>query len=295
MEELLARHRKEGRDVQARVTQLKKASSKKTRRAVNAECDALERALRERHAGEVATVEGSGTAAMASEGEEEGDSPADAVEDLARDLENAHVEAPAPTPAPAAPAAQKKANRQKARLARRAAEQESQAAQAAAEAASLPDRRGQERARMAEAFEARGLREKEIRPDGHCLYSAVAEGLEGLGISLEGEGGGGYQAVRRAAAEYMRKEPEAFEAFLEEPLEAYTRKITDTAEWGGQLELVALARAYGVGVSVLQGDGHVERIAGGGDVGEEKEVWLAYYRHGFGLGEHYNALRKEAS
>jgi OTU domain-containing protein 6 len=41
---------------------------------------------------------------------------------------------------------------------------------------------------------------------------------------------------------------------------------------------------------VLQGDGSVV------DVGEEGEegarLWVAYYRHGFGLGEHYNSLRR---
>jgi OTU domain-containing protein 6 len=74
------------------------------------------------------------------------------------------------------------------------------------------------------------------------------------------------------------------------------------------LELSALANAYGVEIRVVQGEGRVEvvkpdaTIAGAGDGDtdgdaakkeeERKTLWLAYYRHGYGLGEHYNSLRK---
>jgi OTU domain-containing protein 6 len=30
-----------------------------------------------------------------------------------------------------------------------------------------------------------------------------------------------------------------------------------------------------------------------GEGEEKKKLWLAYYKHNFGLGEHYNSLRKE--
>ena len=60
-------------------------------------------------------------------------------------------------------------------------------------------------------------------------------------------------------------------------------------------ELTALARAYGVEIRVLQ-DGRTETIAPGGEAAPEppKRIWLAYYRHGYGLGEHYNSLRQAA-
>jgi OTU domain-containing protein 6 len=31
---------------------------------------------------------------------------------------------------------------------------------------------------------------------------------------------------------------------------------------------------------------------GEGEEEGKKTIWLAYYRHGYGLGEHYNSLRK---
>ena len=54
---------------------------------------------------------------------------------------------------------------------------------------------------------------------------------------------------------------------------------------------MALAKTYGIDIHVLQGDGRVEKIEGGKG-GDSPVAWLAYYRHGFGLGEHYNSLRK---
>jgi OTU domain-containing protein 6 len=59
------------------------------------------------------------------------------------------------------------------------------------------------------------------------------------------------------------------------------------------LELSALANAYGVEIRVVQG-GRVEVVKPMEEKeGEGKTLWLAYYRHGYGLGEHYNSLRKE--
>ena len=81
-----------------------------------------------------------------------------------------------------------------------------------------------------------------------------------------------------------------FVPFLDEPLNDYLHKVRDTAEWGGQVELMALANAYGIIINVIQGDGRLEKIEPGQGT-DCKSIWLAYYRHGFGLGEHYNSLR----
>ncbi|KAK1073540.1 OTU protein [Friedmanniomyces endolithicus] len=293
MEDAQARHRKEQRDLQSRVTQKKKQASKKTRKGVNDECEQLEAVLREKHAAEIAALDGEPDAATLT------DVLSEPLEDLT--LKPAQDDVSEPTPPPQAPndglpAPQtKKPNKAKARLAKRALEQEEQARQAAEEAKSLPDLKSQERARMLEYMNERGLREKEIRADGHCLYAAVADQLEQLEIPIGSapgvEGVPAYRAVRAAAAEYIERHPDDFEAFLEEPLEGYLCKIRETGEWGGQLELMALAKAYGVEINVLQDFGRVEKIeAGAGET--ERAMWLGYYKHGFGLGEHYNSLRK---
>jgi OTU domain-containing protein 6 len=203
----------------------------------------------------------------------------------------------------------KKPSRQKARLARRVAEREAEAERAADEAANQTDHRKHERKIMDEAFARLGLKEIEIRPDGHCLYSAVAHQLLDAGMPLTAAKNGDspvssisskndhYREVRATTADFLLANADDFAPFLEEPIDAYARKIKLTTEWGGQLELQAIARAYGIHINVIQGDGRIEKFEPGdtdADVEgkEPRTIWLAYYRHTYGLGEHYNALTK---
>ena len=242
MEELQSKHRKEQKDLQSRVTQKKKQASKKTRKGVNEECDRLEAELKQRQADEIAAANGE---PMSKEDE----LPLDELDDLT--LQQDEIE-PALTPKQPASSTQtetqappqgRKPNRQKERLARRAAEQEELARQAAEEANNLPDLKQQERERMLSYMKERGLEEKEIRADGHCLYSAVADQLSQLDIPIGTAPGSKpeipYKITRSAAAGWIESHPDEFEPFLEEPMPEYLRKIRDTGEWGGQLELLA--------------------------------------------------------
>lgn len=304
MEEIQARHRKEQRDLQALVTQKKKSANKKARKGVNDECARLEAELKERQEREVADLNGNDTEEDASEAAELEDEDEQAVETdgpgaekLTNDVASLSMRDKGTIPQAAGGG--KKKNRQKERLARRQAESEEAAAKAAEEASSMPDLRAKEQETMDAAIKAKGLKMKEIRADGHCLYSAVADQLSERHIDLRPsirpetiEGEDSYRTIRRTAAEYITKHKDDFEPFLEEPLDSYVRKVGETGEWGGQLELMALAKAYGVDISVLDGNGSVHEIEGTEDKDETKRIWLAYYRHGFGLGEHYNSLRK---
>lgn len=300
MEELQARHKKELRDLQSRITQKKKQASKKTRKAVNDECDQLERDVKANQAREMAELHGEAPASAEPSAEElekltlqidDDDEPATAT---AAPEGHALEDETASAPTTAAGGG-KKRNRQKDRLARRAAEQEELARQAAEEAANLPDMKTQERTRMLESMKEHKLVEKEIRADGHCLYSAIADQLEQLDIPLGSAPGdqpavAPYKLVRAKAADYIQEHQDDFVPFLEEPLTEYVHKVRDTGEWGGQLELMALAKTYGTNISVLQDFGRVEKIEGA-DRKDAKTIWLGYYKHGFGLGEHYNSLR----
>lgn len=338
LEQMQARHRREAKDLQGRITSKKKNATKKTRKGVNDECAEMERQMRERQAEEARGLLGGGGDEVE---EEENTQPPTTTttttdEDVAAKLNTLELGAkppqqPAPAPSPPQTTGEeegggnnnnnnkKKRNRQKERLARRAAEQEAAAEAAEHEAAGMTDHRGAERARMQAEFARRGLEEREIRPDGHCLFSAVADQLGAIGVPLAaapaagGEGKGeeeeskepqqqgeeGYKIVRRRAAGYIEAHGDEYAGFLEEGLESYVRKMRDTAEWGGQLELLALASVYDVEIGVVQDrEAEVVRPSGGGggeDDGaqERKKIWLAYYRHGYGLGEHYNSLRKK--
>ena len=300
MEELQAKHRKEQRDLESRVTQKKKNATKKTRKGVNDECENLERDLKERQQAEIDALNGDAIAddidglSLNRQNQGQGDIPPfEDKEDRISNTSatNSHAARP-PSPSTsttssAAPGP-KKRNRQKDRLARRAAEQDAAIAAAEVEAAHMPNQRDAELKSMQEHMAKLGLTEIQIRPDGHCLYSAIATSLPIETVKESGPYGAGYQNVRYVAAEFISKHADDFSAFLEEPIDMYTTKVKDTAEWGGAVELEALARAYETQINVLQSDGRVEKI---GD-GEGEEVWLAYYRHNFGLGEHYNALKR---
>jgi OTU domain-containing protein 6 len=299
LEEMQGRHRKEQKDLQSRVTQKKKGASKKTRKGVNLECEELERQLKENQEQERAALYGDVVPDIddvpeleESVNTEPAASDSNETIEVAESLEKATV-----TEAPVSEDGQpRKRNRQKERLARRAAEQEAAIEEAKKEAANQPDRRAVERELMSSQFKARGLVEKSIRPDGHCLFSAVADQLTQAGIPLDKDTEANskedqkYKVVRKVAATYIEEHPDEFVAWMEEPLDQYVHKIRDTAEWGGHLELLALAKAYNVAICVLR-DGGPQTIQQSDGI-ESTKIWLAYYQHGFGLGEHYNSLRK---
>ncbi|KAI9858451.1 MAG: hypothetical protein M1824_004318 [Vezdaea acicularis] len=302
MEQLIEKHRKELRDLKSQIAQKKKEATKKTRKGVNSECERLEEELKERQTQETQALKGGTEAETINDALEElPDEPHNLGEDP-KDRElagNGISKSNNEAQELGSTYSSKKPNRQKARLARRAAEHKAQISQASEEAINMPNLREQERAKMVESCEKRGLKEEEIRPDGHCLYAAVADQLSEMHISLTRQGLSEedlppYKSVRYAAANYMADHPDDFEPFLEEPLPGYLKKIRDTGEWGGQLELLALARTYAISVNVLQADGRIETIGCGSTVEEnqDKSIWLAYYRHYFGLGEHYNSLRR---
>lgn len=296
MEELQARHRKEQRDLQSRITQKKKNATKKTRKGVNDECERLERELSDRQNAELNATNGDVLADDLQEQLQIDDEPsttAAQTEHSASDTKKVTFDAAAKDGQEASQSQpSKKPNRQKARLARRAAEQEAQAVAAAEEAANLPDLREQEMTSMKTHMDNLGLTERYIRPDGHCLYSACAIGIPPEELKQSGPHTEGYQNIRYVTAEFISKHPDDFSPFLEEPMETYVKKIRDTAEWGGQLELQAIAKSFKVRINVLQSDGRIEKILPDSTDGADREVWLAYYRYSFGLGEHYNALLK---
>ena len=300
LEEMQARHRKEQKDLQARITQKKKQATKKTRKGVNDECDELQRLLKAKHDEERKLVEGEPVPQTDDEDElsnnESAEAQTNGVNGVSGKLEQTTISES--TASEDGQSQKPKRNRQKERLARRAAEQEAAIEQAKKEAANQPDQKAVEREKMLKEFKARGLTEKLIRPDGHCLFSAVADQLSQAGIPLgvnsdaELKEDQRYKVVRKAAARYIEGHPDDFVAWLDEPLDQYVGKIRDTAEWGGHLELLALAKTYNVEIHVLQDGGPQKIEPGMKGKGDPEKINLAYYRHGFGLGEHYNSLRR---
>ena len=184
-----------------------------------------------------------------------------------------------------------------------------------------------ERSKLDAVLGSRGLRVKEIKADGHCLYRAIAHQLETRVPTHAFLNGGGssdaredvalptYATLRALAARVMRGEPETYRPFLTpsdcgssgESREgdggdggdgiitdaAWSRYLSDvesTAAWGGQLELQALATGLRVPVEVLAADAP-PAVMGEAFFGETDGVALrvCHHRRAFGLGEHYNS------
>lgn len=301
MEELREKHRQEKRDLDSRITQKKKSATKKTRKGVNDECADLERQLKEQQDQELSRLDEELPLDSASLDSSLGKHKDSLSANLTSDVENSFDSLSISSTINKSDQT-KKPNRQKARLARRAAEKEALIREAAQEAENKPNLRDQEREAMCKEFTLRNLIETEIRSDGHCLYAAIADQLEDSGIGLkpfaelpnfqyeEHALNPGYRIVRQVAASFVFHNSDDFLPFLEEPLEVYVNRIRDTGEWGGHLELAALAKAYRVDINVLQSDGKVERIESSSK--SDHQLWLSYYHHSFGLGEHYNSLRR---
>ena len=186
MEDLQRKHRQEQKDLQSRITQKKKSATKKTRKGVNDECAALEARLKEKQSLELSSLASDSPSNGADDEQApipNGLSESDVVE-RSNTLEGS-VNAMSISDGKGPSENAKKPNRQKARLARRAAEQEAAAEQAAKEAEDLPNLRATESEAMQKEFKARGLKERQIRSDGHCMYAAFADQLSDQGMGLK--------------------------------------------------------------------------------------------------------------
>ncbi|KIO23417.1 hypothetical protein M407DRAFT_244779, partial [Tulasnella calospora MUT 4182] len=196
-----------------------------------------------------------------------------------------------------------------------------QAKKAAALAAAQPpeDKEAEARLEREKAEEERairgvcdslGLEIYEINPDGHCMFSAIADQLCQLGIINAQQAN--YKLTRTVASEYMQAHPDDFLPFLpsldgEDGVGAteaglltpalfskYCATVRDTGAWGGEPEIMALSRAYKVPIHVVQwgAPSIVCHSPNGNEVDPSlPSVKVSYHRRMYGLGEHYNSLR----
>lgn len=103
------------------------------------------------------------------------------------------------------------------------------------------------------------LKVLEIPSDGHCLYRSIADQVRRLRPELcdyQGPADEMYKEVRRICATSLRGDRENYAPFAElkegEDFEGYCQRVESSADWGGELELRALADAMKVKVQVYQ-------------------------------------------
>lgn len=158
-----------------------------------------------------------------------------------------------------------------------------------------------------------GVQIHEIPPDGHCLFSAVADQLAILNILPPNQAN--YVTVRAAASNFIYTHPDDFLPFLPsafgedgvgatsagfmtpQQFEQYCMTIKDTGTWGGEPEILALSRVYNVPIHVVQGGVPriVEHNPGPSPRPFSQVVRISFHRRMYGLGEHYNSLRPKTT
>ncbi|KAF9899997.1 OTU domain-containing protein 6B [Linnemannia zychae] len=303
LDELRARHKKEQRDLTAKVTALKKTATKgdkKKKKEVLAEVALLEHGLSQQQEkeekswlAEHGSTGGNNSGAAQEEDEEEDDfDPNDIpIDHLTMD----------PTPASKQPTQQlsggsggKKPSRQKARKNRKAQALKDLQDEAEKEAAGQVNMNEVERKAIEELATVMNVTVKDVTADGHCLYNAIADQL-----SQHYQTETNVKALRHETAEYMRGHSDDFLPFLTnkqgdmmsaEDFNEYCRDLESTAVWGGQPELLALSRVHKVPIWVVQMGSPTVKLSA--DVYAAKTpLMVSYHRHMYGLGEHYNSLR----
>ncbi|CAM6021580.1 unnamed protein product [Sphagnum balticum] len=295
--EMLSRHLKEIKELQGKEIALKKAAAAKGSKAeqkakkkiAEEEVSKLDAKLRAQHAKELAL--------LGFQGEDSKD--VKGLETLVKAI------AGVSTTAPSQQARLSKGQKWRDRRVQQDAEREQRIKQ---EQESVVSDRVREDQQLERKLCPLGFSLKEMKPDGHCLYRAVADQLSLYPDFCPQHS---YQQLRSLAAAYMHTHADVFLPFvaaestgdsptgkdLQSKFEVYCREIESTATWGGQLELEALAHALRRHIVVYAGNSP--------DVEMGKEysckhsdpgllvvptLRISYHRHAFRLGEHYNSV-----
>lgn len=287
MEEILKRHRKEVKDLQNRITGMKKQATKSTRKEVMSKCNSLQEDLALRHKQELESVGNI----------ESNDGNSNDVEvtpeELLKQLELGE-ENPSQKVEPQTQQQQpkKRRNRQKEKLAKRQLEIEKMKEEARQEAAKQPNLQKIEDDAINQLCELNNVKPFDIKPDGHCLFASVLDQLK-IRHSID-EAEYDVYKLRSLACQYIRAHSDDFIPYLFDEttmqlkdIDEYTKQIETTAAWGGEIELLALAKVFDCPISVLM-SGRAKHLVN--EESNQPELKLVYYKHSYALGEHYNSL-----
>ncbi|CDH58360.1 otu domain-containing protein 6b [Lichtheimia corymbifera JMRC:FSU:9682] len=284
------RHAKETKQLETKIASLRKSvekASKAKKREMNSRISDMQSKLQFKHDEEIRKLE---------DQDQEGQDGISLERLDALSLnDNTATSVPesSSTPPPSAAQKKKKPNKAKLRLQRREAEMQRMRDEAEKEASGQVDMGAVEKEAIRELLGPMKLRVREITADGHCLYNAISNQLnERYNQQVS------HQELRQAAASYMREHPDDFIPFLykddgdmftADDFERYCNDIENTPRWGGQLEILALSRVKEVPVHIVQMGAPVLKVNEEDFPGKEP-LKLAYHKHLYSLGAHYNSL-----
>jgi len=194
-------------------------------------------------------------------------------------------------------ALQKKEKGLKKRQGRAAKEAERQATIDSERAEAGPSARAVELAQLQQQLAklAPRLKVSEVAADGNCLYRAVGDQLRRVRPDLHSwtrPPEFAHQEVRQLCAAALRRGEDGYSPFAElaegEDFAGYCGRVENSADWGGELELRALADALQTRILVHRA-GEPEPLALGPKGLSGMPLQVTYHRHYYTLGEHYNS------
>lgn len=256
---------------------------KAARAEISEKFDKLESELLEKHEQEVAAFEAGAAEAAAQAGEVE-------TKDLEKSMASASLNGQSRN---VSGDGKKKLSRYEKRKLKRLAE-EAEADQLRAEAeGNVEARREVEKRQLQEELQPLGLTFEDIRADGHCLFTSIAHQLALR--NREQLKRGAHQEMRQIATSYMLENRQSYAPFVEGDFDAYCSRMANTADWGGQIEIQALAEALKTPIEVYSAN--QPKTTMGEVFGSQglEPLRLSYHKEYYALGEHYNSVVPEGS
>lgn len=278
-EALKARHRKERKELQARIQALKKSgekSDKKRKREILDDIVKLELALDQRHSDEL----------------DQQIAATKILETVIQQVEHISInndgnQQPAPT--------ERVSKAQKRRDKKAQAERDKEIAISAQEELNKTGPRMVEIQTLKAILSSRQLQLHPIASDGDCLYNAVRHQLMVTGHQPMYD----TPTLRCKTAEYISSNKDSLIFYMTNPsngdilsdieFERYCTAIRSTPAWGGQIEIKALSQVLQAPIEVLQAIGpptiqNEDNFAG-------PSLIITYHRFMYSLGEHYNSTQ----
>lgn len=275
LEDTTTRHKKERKELQAKIQALKKSAGKgdkKKKKEVLEEIAKLELELDQRHADELANLERTTKTIEV------------AVEDNdTQPVDDDHQ------------SEQRVSKAQKRRDKKAKEERAKQAEILEQEVINRTGPRATELKLIKATLKSRNLMVYAIPSDGDCLYNAIKHQLMVTGRPVIDT-----PKLRLITADYIQENkpllifymsnPATGDCLTDDEFADYCESIKRPATWGGQIEIKALSNALKVPIEVLQSSGpptiqNDENFAG-------PPLVLTFHRFMYSLGEHYNSTMK---
>jgi OTU domain-containing protein 6 len=142
-------------------------------------------------------------------------------------------------------------------------------------------RRRNEELSIDKQLSERNLELRSVPSDGNCLFASIVDQTSDLTI----------RQLRDIVADYLRKHRNEYEPFIDIDYDVYCEKLSKENIWGGQIELEICAKILQRSIEVIQGNGN-EPIKINNSLSLKPPIIITYHRYLYTNGEHYNSTTK---